>query len=52
MLILDARASVDMAAGVAKLLAEELGRDAAWQRDQIESYRELARTYLPLTSSN
>ena len=52
MLILDARASIAMAARVAELLAEELGRDEAWQRDQIEAYTQLARTYLPITSTN
>ena len=52
MLLLDARASIAMAARVAELLAEELGRDEAWQRDQIEAYTQLAQTYLPITSTN
>jgi len=47
MLILDARASIDMAPRVAALLAEELGRDEAWQREQVSSYTDLARGYLP-----
>lgn len=45
-LILDARTSVEMAPRVAALLAEELGRDAAWQRAQVEAYRALARGYV------
>ncbi len=44
-LLLDARASIDMAPQVASLMAEELGRDAAWQREQVEAYTALARGY-------
>ncbi|MDX1532172.1 MAG: glycerol-3-phosphate dehydrogenase/oxidase, partial [Rhodothermales bacterium] len=45
-LLLDARASIEMAPEVARLLAAELGRDGAWQREQVEAYRALARGYL------
>jgi glycerol-3-phosphate dehydrogenase len=45
-LLLDARASLDMAPKVAALLAEELGHDSDWERQQAESYRDLARGYL------
>jgi glycerol-3-phosphate dehydrogenase len=44
-LLLDARASAEVAPRVAELLAAELGRDEAWQRRQVEDYRELARGY-------
>ncbi|HEV2844234.1 MAG TPA: glycerol-3-phosphate dehydrogenase/oxidase [Thermoanaerobaculia bacterium] len=44
-LLLDARASAEAAPAVAALLAAELGRDEAWQREQVTSYRELARGY-------
>lgn len=44
-LLLDARASAATAPAVAGLMAEELGKDEAWQRDQVEAYRELARGY-------
>ena len=44
---LDARAAIDMAPAVARLMARELGRDAAWQHAQVESFRSLARGYLP-----
>lgn len=44
-LLLDARASVEIAPAVAALMAEELGRDEDWQRRQVEAYRELARGY-------
>ncbi len=46
-LLLDARASLEAAPRVAELLAAELGRDGAWVRAQLESYRELVRGYLP-----
>jgi glycerol-3-phosphate dehydrogenase len=45
-LLLDAIASVESAPRVAALLAEELGRDTTWQRQQVEQYRTLAEGYL------
>ncbi|MDZ7269115.1 MAG: glycerol-3-phosphate dehydrogenase/oxidase [candidate division KSB1 bacterium] len=45
-LLLDAAASMAAAPAVARLLAEELGRDADWQARQVGQYRELARGYL------
>jgi glycerol-3-phosphate dehydrogenase len=45
-LLLDARASIEAAPSAAGLLAEELGRDAAWRDEQIRSYVELAQNYL------
>jgi glycerol-3-phosphate dehydrogenase len=44
-LLLDAAASVDAAPAAAKLLARELGRDAAWASAQVEAYRRLAAGY-------
>jgi glycerol-3-phosphate dehydrogenase len=44
-LLLDARASAEIAPAVAGLMAEELGRDEAWCRAQVAAYRELARGY-------
>jgi glycerol-3-phosphate dehydrogenase len=44
-LLLDARASAQIAPAVAALLAGELGRDEDWQRRQVAEYRELARGY-------
>jgi glycerol-3-phosphate dehydrogenase len=46
MLLLDARASVEAAPLAAALMAAELGRDDAWRRDQLETYRRLAKDYL------
>ena len=45
-LLLDARASVEMAPRVARLMAEELGRDEAWVESQMAEYTELARGYV------
>ena len=45
-LFLDARASIEAAPLVARLLAEELGRDSAWEQTQIDSFRSIANGYL------
>jgi len=45
-ILLDARASIEMAPKVAALMADELGRDEAWQREQVEAYEEVAQGYL------
>jgi glycerol-3-phosphate dehydrogenase len=45
-LLLNARASIEAAPVVARLLAGELGRDDAWQRSQVEAYTRLASGYV------
>ena len=45
-LLLDARAAVECAPRVASLAARELGRDVAWEEDQVERFTELALGYL------
>jgi glycerol-3-phosphate dehydrogenase len=45
-LILDARATLEVAPKVAAIMAQELGRDEQWQRDQLAHYRELVSRYL------
>ncbi len=45
-LLLNARASVEMAPVVAKLMAEELGYDMKWQKTQVSDYKKLAKNYL------
>ncbi|MGM0546515.1 MAG: glycerol-3-phosphate dehydrogenase/oxidase [Bacteroidota bacterium] len=45
-LLLDARASIEMAEPVAELLAKELGRNEDWKQRQIEEYTDLAKGYL------
>jgi glycerol-3-phosphate dehydrogenase len=45
-LLLDARASAECAPLAARLLARELGRDEAWQKQQVDAYRVLAEAAL------
>jgi glycerol-3-phosphate dehydrogenase len=45
-LLLDARASIEMAPRVAAVMAVELGYDADWQAAQVAAYTTLARQYL------
>jgi glycerol-3-phosphate dehydrogenase len=45
-LLLDARASMEAAPVVARLLARETGRDEAWEGRQIDLYRALAGAHL------
>jgi glycerol-3-phosphate dehydrogenase len=46
-LSLDARAALRMAPAVARLMAAELGRDEAWQRQQLADFAAIAEGYLP-----
>jgi glycerol-3-phosphate dehydrogenase len=45
-LILDVNASKQMAQDVARIMAEELGKDEAWIRKEVEEYSALAEGYL------
>lgn len=45
-LFMDARAAIDMAPRVASLMAKEMGHDAAWEKAQVEEFRQLAQNYL------
>ncbi|MGB3850159.1 MAG: glycerol-3-phosphate dehydrogenase/oxidase [Tunicatimonas sp.] len=45
-LLLDARASADMAPEVARLMAKKLGKNEAWQQEQVAQYQELVRGYV------
>jgi glycerol-3-phosphate dehydrogenase len=46
LLFLDARAALIAAPKVAKLMADELGKDQQWQDDQLKSFRSVADHYL------
>jgi glycerol-3-phosphate dehydrogenase len=46
-LFLDARAALEMAPAVAAVMARELHRDEAWQREQVADFDMLAMHYLP-----
>ncbi len=45
-LLLNARAAIEVAPQVARLMAAELGRDEAWVGAQIESFTTLAQQYI------
>jgi glycerol-3-phosphate dehydrogenase len=45
-LLLNARASSEIAPEVAGLMARELGYDLNWQKEQIESYNQLVKNYI------
>lgn len=46
-LLLDARAAIETAPEVARVLGAELGRDEVWQKQQIDEFTATARGYLP-----
>jgi len=45
-LFLNARAALDMAPKVAAILARELGREPAWEREQLAAFSTIAETYI------
>ncbi len=45
-LLLDARASMEIAEPVAELMAAEMDKDDQWKQKQVEEYKELANGYL------
>jgi glycerol-3-phosphate dehydrogenase len=45
-LFLNARAAIDMAPAVAGLIAKELDKDAAWEKEQVKVFTRLANGYL------
>jgi glycerol-3-phosphate dehydrogenase len=51
-LFLNARAAIAMAPAVAHLCARELERGTEWETEQIQSFTETARNYLPLAEKS
>ena len=49
-LLLDARATIEAAPTVASVLAKELGRDKAWEEEQVRQFTILAEGYLHKTA--
>jgi glycerol-3-phosphate dehydrogenase len=45
-LFLNARAALEMAPGAAAIMARELGRDDAWQHEQIAAFQQVAQGFL------
>src|SRR5690349_11355041 len=46
LLLLDARASMEISPRVARWIAQEIGRDEKWERQQVAAYRSLAEGYV------
>lgn len=49
-LFLNAPAALALAPAAARLLAQELGRDPAWQAEQLKAFRQVADAFLPTNS--
>jgi glycerol-3-phosphate dehydrogenase len=49
-LLLDAKASIEIAEKTAKIMATELGKDKQWTKAQIVEYTAIAEKYLPASS--
>jgi glycerol-3-phosphate dehydrogenase len=45
-LFLNARAAIDMAADVARIMAGEMGKDRAWEQQQLSEFQAIAGKYL------
>ncbi|MBN1406295.1 MAG: glycerol-3-phosphate dehydrogenase/oxidase [Calditrichaceae bacterium] len=45
-LLLDARASIEMAEDVAAIMAKELNKNKMWKKDQVKAYQNLAEGYI------
>ena len=45
-LFLDAKAAITAAPEVARILAQELGKDENWQKKQIENFEKVAKNYI------
>jgi len=48
-LLLNAKASVEVAPKVAEIMAEEMGKDSEWIKSQIEAYESIADNYIVKT---
>ncbi len=46
LLFLDARAALEVAPEVARIVAKELGHDQTWIDRQVQSFTELAQRYI------
>lgn len=46
-LLLDARASMEIAPKVAEIMAKELKKNKVWEDDQVNDYLKLAKNYIP-----
>jgi glycerol-3-phosphate dehydrogenase len=51
-LLLDAHAAIESASTVALLMAKEMNKDKAWIKEQVDSFNEVAKNYLPKATSD
>ncbi|MCC6290425.1 MAG: FAD-dependent oxidoreductase, partial [Chitinophagaceae bacterium] len=46
-ILLDAKAAVASAPVVAKLMATEMNKDEAWEKEQVTAFNKIAESYIP-----
>jgi glycerol-3-phosphate dehydrogenase len=46
-ILLDAKAAVESAPVVAKIMAKEMNKDVAWENEQVKNFNKIAESYLP-----
>jgi glycerol-3-phosphate dehydrogenase len=46
-LLLDAKAAIEQAPGVASIMAAEMNKDNSWIKEQIDTFKFIATNYLP-----
>jgi len=51
-LLLDAKSAMEAAPAVAEIMAKEKQKDNEWMREQVESFRSIAKNYLPKLNFN
>jgi glycerol-3-phosphate dehydrogenase len=47
LLFLDTRIAMEVAPAVARLMATKMGKDTAWEKQQVENFLQIAKGYLP-----
>ena len=46
-ILLNAKAAVESAPVVAKIMAKEMNKDAEWEKEQVISFNRIAKSYIP-----
>jgi glycerol-3-phosphate dehydrogenase len=49
-LLLDAKAAIESASHVARMMAKEMGKNENWIKEQIDSFISVAKNYLPTSN--
>ncbi|MEJ0105820.1 MAG: glycerol-3-phosphate dehydrogenase/oxidase [Bacteroidota bacterium] len=50
-ILLDAKAAIESAPLVAKIMAKEMNKDEAWEKEQVKNFNEIAESYLPMKNA-